>query len=65
MNTPQPDRFVREPECKALTGLSRVTRWRMEREGTFPARRQIAPNAVGWRLSELLEWLETRAPVAA
>ena len=56
------DRIVREPECLNLTGLSRSTRWRREREGTFPKRRRLGPNCSGWLLSEILEWIEARAP---
>ncbi len=54
------DRFIREPECLKMTGLSRITRWRLERKGTFPKRRQISPNCIAWLESELHEWLETR-----
>jgi len=54
------DRFIREPECEGLSGLSRTTRWRLERQGQFPRRVQISPNAIGWRLSEVLDWLATR-----
>jgi hypothetical protein len=36
------DSFVREPECRLITGLSRVTRWRLEREGKFPRRRRLS-----------------------
>ncbi len=58
------DRFVSEAECKQLSALSRTTRWRLERQGLFPARRRIAPNRVGWRLSEVLAWLESREAIA-
>ncbi len=56
-----PDRFIREPECAQITGLSRVTRWRLERRGDFPKRRQISPNAMGWLESELMSWMKARA----
>ena len=55
------DRFIREPERKHITGLSRTTCWRLEREGLFPKRRQIAPNAVAWLESEIQDWLRERA----
>jgi prophage regulatory protein len=55
------DRFIREPECRRLTGLSRTTRWHMERRGLFPARRRLSVHAVGWLESELHAWLESRA----
>ncbi|MCB7130079.1 MAG: AlpA family phage regulatory protein [Candidatus Brocadiales bacterium] len=51
------DRFVREPECKRITGLSRTTRWRLERAGLFPKRRQISPGLIAWLESEVQEWL--------
>jgi prophage regulatory protein len=55
------DRFIGEDECEQITDLSRTTRWRLERCNKFPTRRQIAPNRVGWRLSEVLSWMESRA----
>ena len=55
------DRFVREPERRSVTGLSRVTWWRMERKGEAPRRRRISANAVGWLESELREWMEVCA----
>ena len=54
------DRFIRDPECEKLSGLSRTTRWRLERDGKFPKRRQISPNGVGWLLSEIQSWLDSR-----
>ena len=51
------DRFLREREVRLMTGLSRTTRWRLERVGQFPRRRQISPGAVGWLESEVLAWM--------
>ena len=51
------DRFLREREVRSMTGLSRTTRWRLERVGQFPRRRQISPGAVGWLESEVLAWM--------
>ncbi len=56
-----PDRFIREPEVRRTTGLSRSTRWRLERDGRFPMRRKISPNAVAWLESEIQDWLRTQA----
>ena len=53
-------RILREPEVHRLTGLSRVTRWRLEREGTFPQRVQLGKNAVGWREDEITGWIQSR-----
>ncbi len=58
------DRFLREPEVARVTGLSRTTRWRMERRGEFPRRRTISRNAVAWLASEIEAWLVERAEIA-
>ena len=55
------DRFIREPECRRVTGLSRTTRWRLEKADLFPKRYPISPNAVAWLESEIQEWLRSRA----
>ena len=57
------DRFLREPEVRSITGLSRTTRWRLEQVGQFPKRRKISANAVAWLASEVQEWLAARAEV--
>ena len=53
-------RILRFREVHARTQLSRVTIWRMERRGEFPARRQLSTNSVGWIEREVEEWLVTR-----
>ena len=54
----QPDRIVSEPERRQLTGLSRSTWWRLEREGLVPKRRKLSRNRVGWSLAALMAWLD-------
>ena len=62
MNAPQiEDRFMREPEVQRITGLSRTTRWRLERLSKFPRRRQLSVNAVGWLASEINAWMAERS----
>ncbi len=53
--------FLGEAEVKEITSLSRTTRWRMERAGTFPRRRQISENRIAWVRSEILEWIAAKA----
>ena len=60
--TPQ-DRFLREPEVRDTTRLSPSTRWRLEREGTFPKQRQLSPGAVGGLESEIQAWVAHRQAV--
>jgi prophage regulatory protein len=55
------DAVIREPECVRLTGLSRSTRWRLERAGQFPRRRRISSSCIGWLRSELQAWIAERA----
>lgn len=57
---PKKDRTLRCTEVGHLTGLGQVTRWRMERVGTFPKRYKIGVSAVGWSETEVLAWLEAR-----
>lgn len=58
------DRFIREDEVRRITGLSRTSRWRLERRGEFPRRRRISGNAIGWLASEIQEWVKQRAGAA-
>jgi|WetSurMetagenome_2_1015567.scaffolds.fasta_scaffold1052276_2 prophage regulatory protein len=64
-------RILRERDVKHLTALSRVTRWRLEKDGKFPRRVQLTQRCVGWPESEVIEWLNERVesrgsqPIAA
>lgn len=54
------DRIIREPERRRIMGTSSVTQWRMERAGTAPRRVEVNKGIRGWRLSEILSWVESR-----
>ena len=54
-------RILREREVKHLTGLSRVTRWRLEKRGEFPKKVKLTERCVGWPEAEIMEWLTARA----
>lgn len=56
-------RMMRLPEVKDITGLSETTIWRRERDGEFPKRRRIGPQAVAWRSDEIEAWLDSRPAV--
>lgn len=60
---PKDDRFIREAECRQLTGICRTTRFLMEKEGKFPARRKLGGRSVGWLLSEVFDWQQSRSKV--
>jgi len=66
--TPSPDssantstRYIRDAECRIVTGLSRSTRWRLEKAGKFPRRRQLSARAIGWIAAEIEDWVRQRA----
>ncbi|MDO6445455.1 AlpA family transcriptional regulator [Colwellia sp. 1_MG-2023] len=55
--SPPADKIIRSKEVQELTGLSRTTIWRLEREGKFPARVPLTASNVGWRLTDVQEWI--------
>jgi len=55
--------ILRIKEVVNVVGLSRVTVWRMERAGKFPARIQLGERAVGWRRADVEKWIESRPTV--
>jgi prophage regulatory protein len=57
-------RYIRKSEITRLTGLSLSTIYRLEQDGTFPRRRLLGRNAVGWLAREIVAWLDSR-PAAA
>jgi prophage regulatory protein len=52
--------LIRLPEVRRLTGLSRTSIYRLEREGRFVARVRIGDRAIAWRLAEVVAWNEGR-----
>ncbi len=58
-------RVVGEEEVTEMTNLSRVTRWRLERNGQFPKRLRLTGGRVGWIESEIYEWIKSRPRGAA
>jgi prophage regulatory protein len=55
------ERILRDSECRHRTGLSRTTRWRLIRTGKFPKPVKLTEQAIGWRQSEVDEWLASRS----
>ncbi|TLZ52050.1 MAG: AlpA family phage regulatory protein [Gammaproteobacteria bacterium] len=56
-------RFLRIRHVMQLTGLSRMTIYRLELAGRFPKRRQLSKNSVAWLESDVEGWADSR-PVA-
>jgi prophage regulatory protein len=58
------DRIVREKERREITGVCRTTAHVLEKRGEFPARVLLVGGRVGWRLSDLERWVNSRRPAA-
>jgi prophage regulatory protein len=56
------DQVVRPRNITKITGLSRTQIWRLGKDpdSGFPKKIQLSTAAVGWRLSEIIAWLESR-----
>jgi len=57
------DRIVRLPEVLEVTKSSKPTIYRMIQEGRFPRQVQISSRSVGWRWSDIENWLANLQPV--
>jgi prophage regulatory protein len=53
-------RFLRIRQVIQLTGLSRMTIYRLELAGEFPKRRRLSKNSVAWLDTDIAEWAESR-----
>ncbi len=53
-------KILKPNEVVAKTGLSRVTLWRLETNGNFPARINLTDGRVGWKEDEIETWIDSR-----
>lgn len=53
-------KIIRVKELCQLISVSPTTLWRMSKRGELPPRIKISTRAVGWRESDIEEWLENR-----
>lgn len=47
------ERLIRLPEVISITGLSKTTIWRYEKDGFFPKRYKITSRTMAWKLSDI------------
>src|SRR5882762_4102601 len=52
--------FLRLPEVKAITGLSKTSFYALIRDRSFPAPVRLGPRAVAWIRSEIRQWAVER-----
>jgi len=50
-------RIMRLTEVKAVTGLSKTTIYRFEKEGRFPSRVSLGERSVGWFEDDIQSFL--------
>lgn len=53
------DRIVKETEREKITSISRSQCFQLERKNLFPKRVRLSTHSVGWRLSELLHFVQS------
>lgn len=55
------NRIIRAKELRKITGLSHSTLWRIQqRDPSFPSKVRLSTGCVGWKLSEVYAWIESR-----
>ena len=52
--------FLRLPEVKSLTGLSKSSLYALIRANRFPGPVQLGPRTVAWVRSEIMQWAAER-----
>ena len=55
-----PDMLLRIDAVCAITGLSPATLHRLKAQGDFPRPVKITSYARAWKLSEIMDWIESR-----
>ncbi|WP_158791711.1 AlpA family transcriptional regulator [Granulicella sp. L60] len=58
--SPNGKKFLRLPQVKESTGLSRTTIYRQITACEFPRPINIGPRAVAWVEADILQWMEQR-----
>jgi prophage regulatory protein len=56
-------KLLRIKELIHVTGLSRMTIYRLERSGHFPKRRRLGQNSVAWLEEDVALWIASRPAV--
>lgn len=61
LDTSPKEKFLRLPEVKVRTGLSRSTIYALIGQSKFPRHIPLGLRCVGWLESEIDAWIEVRA----
>jgi prophage regulatory protein len=58
-------KLLRSKDVIKITGLSRMTIWRLEKAGKFPPRRRLGVNSVAWLEGDVDAWISSRPAIPA
>lgn len=59
------DRILRLPDVVSMVGIKRSSIYDFMKKGIFPASIPLGEKAVGWRESEIAQWVEQRTQLRA
>lgn len=54
------DPILRRPDVLRVTGLSQASLYRLMGENQFPKPIKVTDNTVGWKQSEVVDWINDR-----
>jgi len=57
--------LLKRSEVVKIVGLGYTTIWRLEKVGSFPARKQLSAGRVAWLRSEVEAWISSRLTLLA
>lgn len=52
--------IFRQSEVCELLGISRACLWTWRRAGVFPEPLRLGPRLLGWRVSDVQDWIDSR-----
>jgi prophage regulatory protein len=55
--------ILKRKQVEQLTGLSRSSIYRFMADNAFPKAIKLGARAVGWRASDVIQWIDSRAEV--
>jgi prophage regulatory protein len=54
-------KILRRKDVENMVGLSRSTIYKLMNQGLFPKAIRLGPRAVGWRISDIENWINQQA----
>lgn len=60
----QRNRILRTRDITEMLGVGRTTLWNWVRAGDFPTPLQLGPRTVGWKATDIQQWIDERPNAA-